>query len=57
VITKDGTVKTADILETSGYPDLDLIAIRYVKQWKFIPLKPDQLQEDQEGIIQIKLGL
>ncbi len=57
VITKDGTVKIADTIETSGYPDIDLIAIRYVKKWKFIPLKPDQLQEDQEGIVRIKLGL
>jgi len=56
VIAKDGTVKTADTLQTSGYPDIDLIAIRYVKKWKFISLKPDQTQEDQEGIVQIAFG-
>lgn len=56
VITKDGTVKAADTLQTSGYPDIDLIAARYVKKWKFIPLKPNQLQEDQEGIVQIEFG-
>ncbi len=56
VITKNGTVKIADTIETSGYPDIDLIAIRYVKKWKFIPLKPDQLQEDQEGIVRVELG-
>ena len=56
VITEDGTVNAADALETSGYPDIDFIAIRYVKKWKFIPLKPDQAQEDQEGIVQIRFG-
>jgi TonB family protein len=56
IITKDGTVKAADILQTSGYPDINLIAVRYVKKWKFIPLKPDQPQEDQEGVVQIEFG-
>ena len=56
VITENGTVSVADALETSGYPDIDLIAIRYVKKWKFIPLKPDQAQEDQEGMVQIRFG-
>ncbi len=56
IITKDGTVKAADILQSSGYPDINLIAVRYVKKWKFIPLKPDQAQEDQEGIVQIEFG-
>jgi len=56
IITKDGTVKAADILQTSGYPDIDLITVRYVKKWRFIPLKPNQPQEDQEGIVQIEFG-
>lgn len=56
LITADGTVKSADILQTSGYPDIDLIAERYVKKWKFIPLKPDEPQNNQEGVVQIEFG-
>ncbi len=57
IISKEGTVKTADILQTSGYPDIDLIAVRYAKKWRFTPLKPDYPQNDQEGVVQIEFGI
>jgi len=49
-------VKAIDKLETTGYSEIDLIIIRYFEKWRFSPLSPDKLQEDQEGIISLKLG-
>jgi len=54
VIAPDGTVKAVDKLETSGQPEVDLIAIRYLKKWRFSPLSPDKAGEDQEGIVSLK---
>lgn len=56
VIAPDGTVKTADTLQTSGYPEIDLIAQRYAKKWKFIPLQPNQPQKDEERITNIEFS-
>jgi len=53
-ISPDGTVKKADTLQTSGSPEIDLIATRYVKKWKFIALNPDRPQEDSEEIVLVE---
>ncbi|MFH1868770.1 MAG: TonB family protein [Candidatus Omnitrophota bacterium] len=55
VIAADGNVMSAENLETSGYPELDLAAIRYVKKWKFAPLSPDRPQYDQGGMVLLEL--
>ena len=55
LIGPDGNIKTADKLESSGYPEIDLIAMRYVKKWNFSPINPSSPQRDQEGIIFLEL--
>lgn len=55
VIAADGNVKSVENLQTSGYPELDLAAIRYVKKWKFEPLSPDRPQYDQGGMVLLEL--
>jgi len=55
IISPDGSVKAVDNLETSGRPEIDLIAARYLKKWKFSSLSPDKPQEDQEGIISLEI--
>lgn len=54
IIAADGSVKTAEKLTSCGYPEIDLLAIRYVKKWSFAPLSPDKPQNDQEGILLLK---
>lgn len=55
VITPEGRVKSVEKLASSGSPEIDLMAIRYVKKWSFAPLKPDQPQNNQEGILLLTL--
>lgn len=54
IIAADGEVKTVEKLTSSGYPEIDLLAIRYVKKWSFAPLSPDKPQQDQEGEVSLK---
>ncbi len=56
VISKDGSVKSAESIETSGYPEIDLIAIRYLKKWQFSLLSPDSVGADEEGAVTIEFN-
>lgn len=54
IIAADGEVKTVEKLTSSGYPEIDLSAIRYVKKWSFTPLSPDKPREDREEVVSLK---
>lgn len=54
IIAADGGVRAVEKLTSCGYPEVDLLAIRYVKKWSFAPLSPDKPQNDQEGILLLK---
>ena len=56
VISSDGSVKSAESIETSGYPEIDLIAIRYLKKWRFSQLNPDSAGADEEGAVTIEFN-
>jgi TonB family protein len=42
---------------TSGYGDLDSLCIDYLKRWSFAPLRANEPQVDQWGIIKIRFRL
>ncbi|MCX5693198.1 MAG: energy transducer TonB [Candidatus Omnitrophica bacterium] len=48
-ISKDGFVKYAECVASSGFPEIDQAAIRYVRKWQFVP----NLEDDQEGIVRV----
>jgi TonB family protein len=52
----DGTVDRV-VPSVKGDPDLERIAIQYLKQWRFAPLPKDQAQVEQSGTIPIKFRL
>ena len=56
VISSEGSVKSAESIETSGYPEIDLIAIRHLKKWHFSPLNPDSAGADEEGAVTIEFN-
>ena len=56
VISSEGSVKSAESIETSGYPEIDLIAIRHLKKWQFSPLNPDSVGADEEGAVTIEFN-
>ena len=51
-----GTVDRV-VPSVKGDPDLERIAIQYLKQWRFVPLPKDQPQVEQSGTIPIKFRL
>lgn len=48
-ISKDGFVKYAECVVSSGLPEIDQAAIRYVRKWQFVPNPED----DQEGVVRV----
>jgi TonB family protein len=55
-VLPDGTVDRV-VPSVKGDPDLERIAIQYLKQWRFAPLPKDQPQVEQSGTIPIKFRL
>jgi TonB family protein len=47
----NGSVKSIQIIQTSGYTKLDQLAYQALLQWEFDPLPPNVIQINQTGII------
>ncbi len=48
-ISKEGFVKYAECITSSGFSEIDQAAIRYIRKWQFVPGQ----QDNQEGIIRV----
>jgi len=48
-ISKDGFIEYAECITSSGFPEIDNAAVRYVRKWQFVPA----LEDDQEGMARI----
>jgi TonB family protein len=55
-VLPNGTVDRV-VPSVKGDPELERIAIQYLKQWRFAPLPKDQPQVEQSGTIPIKFRL
>lgn len=55
-VLPDGTVDRV-VPSVKGDAELERIAVQYLKQWRFAPLKKDQPQVEQSGTIPIKFKL
>ena len=49
-----GMVGEAHVASSSGSPDLDLLWVRYLRQWQFAPLTADQSVSNQKGTIKCR---
>lgn len=49
-VSPGGEVESVEKIYSSGYPEVDIIGIRYIKMWKFAPASGD---EPQMGMIRI----
>jgi len=56
-VLSEGNVSRVELVQTSGYPDLDSRAIEALKKYIFSPLGKDEKQEEQWGTITIKYTL
>jgi len=50
-ISRDGFVENPECIFSSGSPDIDQMAIRYVREWQFVPHEGPELI--QEGIVRV----
>ena len=48
-ISREGFVKYAECVTSSGFPEIDQAATRYVRKWQFVPNPED----DQDGIVRV----
>ena len=48
-ISSEGFVKYAECIVSSGFSEIDQVAIRYVKKWQFVPSPED----DQDGVVRV----
>lgn len=54
-VSAQGEVNEVVPVVSSGDPEVDLLGIRYLKNWKFAPLRENS-QESQEGRIKLVFG-
>ena len=54
-ISADGKVERVQPVSSSGYPDVDLLGVRYIKEWKFEPKRTSA--EPEWGIIDLDLEM
>lgn len=46
-----GMVSEAQVISSSGSPNIDLLWVRYLRHWQFAPLSADQSVSDQKGTV------
>ncbi len=56
LVTPDGEVYFPKILRSSGYFDIDQLAVSYARHLKFNPLSLNQKQVDQRGLIKVTIS-
>ncbi|MCS7250476.1 MAG: energy transducer TonB [candidate division WOR-3 bacterium] len=57
-VTPEGKVEeNIEIIESSGYPQLDKIVLETIKEWVFAPLEKETKKEIQWGIIKFRFEL
>lgn len=58
VVTSDGRVtEQMRVVRTSGYGALDKLAMEYLREWIFVPLKSTVVQKNQWGVITFRFIL
>ena len=56
-LSNTGNVEVVEPVVSSGYPDIDMRCIQYLKQWKFAPRPMDTERDGQWGIITFNIRL
>lgn len=54
-VSPQGDVEKVKPVVSSGYPQVDMLGMDYLKKWRFSPLGPADEQKDHEGTIEIRL--
>lgn len=54
-VSPEGVVREVEPEILSGYPEIDLLGIRYIRKWRFQSLRANCDQVSQWGVISIKI--
>ncbi|MDD4879516.1 MAG: energy transducer TonB [Candidatus Omnitrophica bacterium] len=57
LVSPEGKVGSVERLASSGHPTVDIIAMRYLKEWQFAPLKGGDSKEEQWGTVRLNFSL
>lgn len=52
-VDASGSVSQARVMQSSGNTELDLLWVRYMKNWQFAPLNLEKQATDQKGMIKL----
>ena len=53
-VTPEGKVRSVRVLTSSGYPEVDLIGARYLREWLFETLSDEMPQRNMWGTVELK---
>ncbi len=56
VVQPNGIISSVKLIRTSGYPELDKMALSQIRKLQFDPLPEDAKREEQAGILLFKFG-
>ena len=51
-VSRDGFIESPECIVSSGSPEIDQMAVRYIRRWQFVP-QDEGLKETQEGIVRV----
>jgi len=57
LVSPEGKVGSVERVSSSGHPTVDIIAMRYLKEWQFAPLKAAGSREEQWGTVILNFSL
>ena len=57
LVSPEGKVGSVERVSSSGHPTVDIIAMRYLKEWQFAPLKAGGFKEEQWGTVRLNFSL
>lgn len=56
-VSAEGKVELVERVSSSGHPTVDLVGIRYLKGWQFVPLTAGGSREEQWGVATLNFSL
>ena len=54
-VTNNGTVRGIEPLVSSGYPEVDLLAVKSLKRWRFSPIHSTKRDNSSWGVVVIRI--
>ena len=57
ILSGEGNVEFVEPIVSSGYPDVDMRCVKYLKQWKFAPQYMSESDDKQWGVVTLNIRM